>query len=536
MITKIDEAKCTGCGICVENCPLDTIRLDPFREEIPPCQVACPAGVDIRAFIYLLSQGYLERAMKLVREALPLPAITGRVCFHPCESECARKEVDQAVNINSLERFLADYWLKEKAETTPRLHAAKVAVIGSGPAGLTCAHDLVRMGYSVTVFEAMPDPGGLLRYGIPEYRLPKKVLDAEIDYVEDLGVEIKTKSPVKDVNQLFEAGYKAIFLAAGAGASQKLGIPGEKVKGVLDALNFLKKVNSGGKLSLGDRVVVIGGSNAAIDASRVALRLGAKEVTIVYRRSRVEMPAIATEVEEAEREGVKIRFLVAPIKIQNKDGNLSEIRCIRMKLGEPDVRGRRQPVRVRDSEFSIDADNVVIAIGQIVDKLQLPKQIELTNDNTVMVDPVTLETSLTGVFAGGDVVLGPSSVVEAIASGKRAAASIDRYLKGIDLKARREQEKSKVGNTPKEGMKEKARQMTPLLSVRQRSKNFREVKTGFSEEIATNEARRCMNCGSKAYIAYPEDCMTCFDCELMCPSGAVYVHPFKEVLPFTIKY
>jgi len=533
----VDESKCTGCGECPKVCP---VELDsefeeglskrkaiyiPFPQAVPnkatidklgypPCRVVCPAGVNAQGYIALISEGKFKEALEVVRRTMPFAGVIGRVCTHPCEVDCERKTVDESMAIRTLKRFIADYELKtgrEKATPVERTKEDKVAIVGSGPAGLACAYDLVRNGYPVTVFEALPKAGGLLRYGIPEYRLPRKTLDNEIDYVKELGVEIKTNTPVKDLGQLFEQGYKAIFLGTGASVSQKMRIPGEDTTGVIHALDFLKEANSGAKVSLGKRVAVIGGGNAAVDAARVAQRLGAKEVTIVYRRSRAEMPAVATEVDEAEREGVNIHFLAAPVKVLSKDEQLTGIECIRMELGEPDASGRRRPVPVEGSEFTMDVDNVIIAIGQAVDKTELPEELTYTDWGTLSVDQVTLETDISGVFAGGDVVAGPADVIGAITAGKEAAESIDRYLSETDLREGRPKTLPRVKEISKEGVQSKSRAVMPVLDLKQREGST-EVELGFDEKTAIEEAKRCLNCAA---------CSECLECVKACEPQAI---------------
>jgi len=538
VITDINQEKCTGCGICVESCALDTLRLDTNREEVPPCQASCPAGVDIRGYMYLLKMGNFIDAISLIREALPLPAITGRVCFHPCETGCARKVVDAGINISSIEHFVADYWLKEKAEPVPRQHVGKVAIVGSGPAGLAAAYFLTRMGYRATVFEAMPEPGGMLRYGIPEYRLPRNVLNAQINYIRDMGVEFMTGITVgRDLtlDKLEEQGYKAIFVAVGANKELRLDIPGVELGGVQYGLEFLKNVSMGNKVATMKKVAVIGGGNVAIDAARTALRLGAEEVSIVYRRSKQEMPAYEEAVQIAEAEGVKFLYLTAPARILGKNVEVYGIECIKMKLGEPDVSNNRTPVPINGSGFIVDVDTVVVAVGEVMDT-RFWNGFRGTRDVPFSVDQESLATGLPGVFASGDAVSGPASVIEAIAAGKRAAFSIDGYLTDKDLKTKQDKKVKRVGSLPKQGMERKERQTMPLLPVDQRVKNFTEVKAGFTEKAAMMEVARCMTCGSKAYIAYPEDCMTCYICELKCPNEAIEVHPFKEVVPRAIQY
>ena len=540
----VDEVKCTGCNECTNICPVELVsEFDeglskrkaiyiPFPQAVPnksaidkrgypPCRVACPAGVNAQGYITLISQGKFKEALEVVRRTMLFAGVCGQVCNHPCEIDCERAKVDEPMSIRALKRFIADYELKigrEKATPVERAKEDKLAIIGSGPAGLACAYDLVKKGYPVTMFEALPLAGGLLRYGIPEYRLPKKMLDNEIDYIRELGVEIKTSTPVRDLGQLFEQGYKAIFLGTGAGVSQKMGIPGEDTTGVIHALYFLKQVNSGAKVSLGDRVAVIGGGNAAIDSARVAIRLGAKEVAIVYRRSRAEMPAAAGEVDEAEREGIKLHILAAPARVLSQGNRLTGIECIRMELGEPDASGRRRPIPVKGSEFTMDVDSVIMAIGQAVDKAGLPKELTYTGWGTLSVDSVTLETNISGVFAGGDVVAGPADVIGAIAAGKEAAESIDRYLSGIDLRQGRPEQITRAKEVSKEGIVKKARATMPMLELGKRDGSFTEVELGFDEKTAIEEAKRCLNCAA---------CSECLECVKVCEAQAIN-HEMKD--------
>jgi heterodisulfide reductase subunit A len=534
----VDWTKCTGCGECAAVCPVEVYSeyergvaaqkaiYKAFGQAVPavftvekrglsPCRVSCPAGVNAQGYIALISQGKFPEALEVVRRTMPFAGVIGRVCTHHCETDCERGKVDQPMAIRSLKRFIADYELKagrEKATPIEKTREEKVAVVGSGPAGLACAYDLVRKGYPVTVFEAMPMAGGLLRYGIPEYRLPNNILDNEIDYIRELGVEIKVNSPVADSGQLFNEGYQAVFLGTGAGMSQKMGIPGEEMPGVMHALDFLKQVNSGDKVSLGRRVAVIGGGNAAVDAARVARRLGAEEVTIVYRRSRDEMPAVAEEVDEAEKEGIELHILATPAKILGKDGKLTGIECLRMELGEPDASGRRRPIPIEGSEFTMDVDNVIIAIGQVVDKTALPEELAYAERGTLAADPVTYETNLAGVFAGGDVVSGPADVIRAIAAGKEAAESIDRYLNKADLREGRPEQRNRVEEVSKEGIQPKPRAGMPMLDLEQRAGSFAEVELGFEEEQAIAEAKRCLNCAG---------CCECLSCVTACERQAV---------------
>ncbi len=534
-IERIDAALCNGCRLCIDACPMDCIRLVTCvadRDEYPPCRLACPAGVDIRSYLYLLREGMKDEAINVLRESLPLPAITGRVCPHPCESQCVRKEVDEAVNINALERFTADYWLQEKAQPVRKLYSAKTAIVGSGPAGLACAYFLARTGYSVTVFEAQAVLGGMLRIGIPEYRLPKDVLDVQINYIRDMGVEFKTGTSIgKDIAfEELRKDYPAIFFAIGNQLSSKIEIEGAELDGVLWGLDFLRDLNLKQQSKIKDKVVVIGGGNVAVDAALTALRLGAKEVKIACLESREEMPAFEEEIRQAVDEGVGINISWAPKRILGKGKGVTGIelvRCTRVF----DEEGRFNPSFDEQASKTMEADMIILAIGQVPDLSLVPKGIKATERGTIQVDPLTLETSLPGIFAGGDIVAGTSSVVEAIAAGRRASVSIDRYLKGEDLKAGRDVKPNRVKHPPKEGIAKMARQQTPLLPVDQTTDNFKEVKMPFNLRTVIVESQRCMTCGSRAIIKYPDDCQLCLFCERDCPVKAIYVSPEKKVTP-----
>lgn len=545
----IDETKCVGCRICEEKCPVSMpsefelglrdrgAAYIPFPQAVPniatidkreerpckaACKEACPIHMNVLGYISLIREGKFQEAYELIRRTNPLPAVCGRVCRAPCEEACNRGELDEPLAIRALKRFVADYELQEgRARATPvaKSKEERVAIVGSGPAGLACAHDLANLGYPVTVFEAAAEAGGLLRYGIPEYRLPKRVLDREIDYIRELGVEIRTNSPIRDLSELFDHGYKAVFLATGAGASLRLGIPGEDSIGVIHALEFLKQVNSGAEVSLGNKIAVIGGGNAAVDAARVAQRLGNKEVTLIYRRSRAEMPAISSEVEELEQEGIKIQLLTAPVRILSQNGRVNGIECVRMSLGSPDETGRRRPVPVKGSEFTIDVDTVIVAIGQALDRTMLPKDLAYTDGGTVSVDPTTLQTNVEGVFAGGDAVSGPADVIAAIASGKMAALSIDKYIKGEkftpseegkNVQKLSEDELSRI----KERFPTRPRIRGSKLGLEARAGSFAEVEQTYSVSEAQEESSRCL-------ASTIEGCIECGECEKWCEAKAI---------------
>jgi heterodisulfide reductase subunit A len=452
---------CFECGICTASCPmaellgkdynprslLEKIFLNPesilASDELwlcawcYSCYKHCPQALRLpEIFLFIrttaIKNGYtepIEKALKKIVENIPLPLVTTLVCFHPERAGIEKEEV-----LNRIEKMRVERLKAGKRKKTLKNSGGKIAVIGSGPAGLAVAYELARKGHKVTIFEALHEPGGMLRKCIPEYRLPKQVLAKEVQFIKDLGVEIKTGVTVgKDLNfnDLSKEGFKAIFIGSGAHKSQKLKIEGGDLKGVIHALDFLWGVNCGEKMEIGKTVVVIGGGNVATDAAKTASRFEAEKVTILYRRSREEMPANPWEVKEAEDEGVKIEFLVAPKKILAENGKVSAVECVRMQLGELDASGRRKPIPIEGSEFTQEINMVILAIGETPDLEFLPKEVELSEDGTVWVNPITMETSLQGVFAGGDAVTGPATVIEAIRAGKRAAESIENYLKSL---------------------------------------------------------------------------------------------------------
>jgi len=469
-----------------------------------PCEHTCPVNVDAVGYIALIAEGRFEEALHLIRQRNPLAGICGRVCHHPCEVRCKRGEVDEPIAIASLKRFAADYGMKHGVETKvdvsqPKLE--KVAIIGSGPAGLTSAFHLAKQGYKVTIFEALPVAGGMLVAGIPEYRLPRDIIQSDINFITSLGVEVKTKTPIGrdlSIDDLFEQGYKAVFIAVGAHKGQRLGVPGDNLKGVYDGVSFLRDVNLGKNVRLGGKIAVIGGGNVAVDAARSALRLGAKEVYIIYRRSRQEMPANVEEIAEAEHEGAKITYLATPTKLSGENGKVNSMECVRMELGEYDDSGRRRPVPIKGSEFSMDIDAVIAAIGQVPDlSFLLPdSDLEITKGQTFVVDPLTLATSRQGVFAGGDVVTGPATVIEAMAAGERAAISIHNYLTGKSMTEGHLRQPEKRLEIPRalETPEEKERVRMPTLTLKRRLGSFQEVNLGYSAQKAMEEAKRCLRC------------------------------------------
>ncbi len=510
----IKEGSLCGLGQTAPNPVLTTIRY--FREEYEshikrlhcpaavckglvkaPCSHTCPAGVDVPRYIRLIAEENYDEALSVIRERIPFPSVCGYVCFHPCEAKCRRGQIDEPIAIKALKRYAADHATKRTLSTSQIAPSSgkRVAVVGAGPAGLTAAYYLAKLGgHAVTVFEALPEAGGMMRVGIPQYRLPKDVLDAEIDAIRGVGVEIKTNTGVDSLDSLIQEGYDAVFIALGAHAGTKMHVEGEDTPGVIDCVSMLRDVSLGKEVRLGERVAIVGGGNAAIDAARTALRLGAKEVTTLYRRTREEMPADTEEVEAALQEGVNIDFLVAPNKIWRDNGHLT-MECIRMKLGEIDASGRRRPERVAGSEFNEIFDVIVAAIGQTP---QIPERFSLKTDRggTLYADPDTLATDREGVFAGGDVVSGPASVIEAIAVGRQAAVSIDKYLGGEGIIDETLAPPESLSQRPEamEEEEEKHRQEMALLPVGERLQDFDVVELGFSKEAALEEARRCLSC------------------------------------------
>ncbi len=497
---------------------IELLIADHYGDCLAPCRLACPAGIDIQGQLALIAQGRYQEALELIKESNPLPLACGRICPRFCEAECRRNIVDEPVAINALKRFVADYDINGAKTYTPEPKPAtghKVAIIGGGPAGLSAAYYLAREGHEVTIFDANPDLGGMLRYGIPEYRLPKAILDKEIATITRLCHEVNLNASWgKDftLKSLKTGGYEAIFIALGAWADQKLGVQGEDLPGVLSGIGFLNDIARGKKITLGERVAVIGGGNTAIDAARTALRLGAGEVTIVYRRSRKEMPANDEEVEQAEQEDIPIEFLTAPISVAAQDGKVTSMECTRMALGEPDESGRRRPEPIAGSQFTMRVDNVIAAIGQRLNQANFDQdsKLELTRRGYLKVNEATMETSTGGVFAGGDCASGPATAVEAIGAGHRAAISINQYLSGQKVTPEPRRFNSSRGKLDEvsvsdyEDVDRIPRTKMPTLSPEERKRNFTEIELGISETEAKREAERCLGCG----------CLDILECKL----------------------
>ena len=551
----IFEDKCTGCGECIQQCPIQVP--DEFNENLnnrkaiylqfpqavpfkvlidkqgaPSCRDACPAHINTQGYIGLISKKRYIEALNLIRERCPLPSVVGRICPHYCEQACNRRELDKAINICGLKRFVADYVrenIDEEITFLENKKKEKVAIIGSGPAGLTVAYHLGRRGYTVTIFEKEPVAGGMLRLGIPDYRLPSEILESDIKYIKKFGVEIKTNSPIGPdltLNDLKKQGYKAIFISIGLQKSRKMNFQCDETEDILYGIEFLKELNLSRNIpNLKNKIVgVVGGGDVAMDVARSSIRLGAKKVIIIYRRSEQEMPASRKEIEMAREEGIEFKFLTIPVgNTSGKGRKISEIECIQMKLGKPDESGRRRPIAIEGSEFKMKIDTLILSLGQESDCSLIEAafhKLDINKWGYIQTNKITFETNLPGVFAGGEIVTGAGSAIEAIATGNKAALVIEKYLKGEDI--------SNLRETISDYNIEDVIDITDIKDIdsiscqdrndfticlpEKRMRDFREVTSGMDEESSIKEAKRCLNCGH---------CCECFECVNACLADAI---------------
>ena len=576
-VAEVDEAKCVACAQCVEVCPGNALKLgqklcatndtsapkytkitetfnfakavnENYRENredvLPsgtaPCKAACPAHIPVQGYLKLAAQGRYTEALELIKTENPFPAVCGRICNKRCEAECTRGDVDEAVAIDEVKRFIADHDMHEETRFVPKMvnqigrpYTEKIAVIGAGPAGMSCAYYLAQKGYPVTVFDRNPVPGGMLTLGIPSFRLEKDVLNAEIDILKEMGVEFRCGIEVgKDVTiqQLRGEGYKGFYLAIGAQKSAKLHIPGEELEGVLGGVDFLREVNLGNKPDIGRRCAVIGGGNVAMDVCRSAVRLGAEETYVFYRRSEAEMPADPEEVREAMEEGVKFRFLSAPVEIIGTDGRVSAIKIEKMALGEPDERGRRKPVGTGEFEI-VEIDSVIGAVGQTVDWGTLDVgALKTTKKNTAEADSLTYQTAQPDIFVGGDCYTGPKFAIDAIAAGKEAAISLHRYVHpGQTLTAGRDRREYRALDKEHAmigvGGFDREHRQTPGYNAA-KAKTFADARVTFTEEQVRKECARCLGCGATKVDSYL--CIGCGLCTTKCKFDAIHLKKVRD--------
>ena len=576
-VAEVDEAKCVACAQCVEVCPGNALKLgqklcatndtsapkytkitetfnfakavnENYRENredvLPsgtaPCKAACPAHIPVQGYLKLAAQGRYTEALELIKTENPFPAVCGRICNKRCEAECTRGDVDEAVAIDEVKRFIADHDMHEETRFVPKMvnqigrpYTEKIAVIGAGPAGMSCAYYLAQKGYPVTVFDRNPVPGGMLTLGIPSFRLEKDVLNAEIDILKEMGVEFRCGVEVgKDVTiqQLRGEGYKGFYLAIGAQKSAKLRIPGEELEGVLGGVDFLREVNLGNEPGIGRRCAVIGGGNVAMDVCRSAVRLGAEETYVFYRRSEAEMPADPEEVREAMEEGVKFRFLSAPVEIIGTDGRVSAIKIERMELGEPDERGRRKPVGTGEFEI-VEIDSVIGAVGQTVDWGTLDVgALKTTKKDTAEADSLTYQTAQPDIFVGGDCYTGPKFAIDAIAAGKEAAISLHRYVHpGQTLTAGRDRREYRALDKEHAmigvGGFDREHRQTPGYNAA-KAKTFADARVTFTEEQVRKECARCLGCGATKVDSYL--CIGCGLCTTKCKFDAIHLKKVRD--------
>lgn len=509
--------ECSACLLCQDSCPHGCIEIKTSgcrNETMPaPCTSKCPANVDAARYISLLARGKPGEAVAVIRERIPFPVVCAYVCAHPCEAACTRGHLDEPIAIRMLKRYAVDNdtgaWKSRAVSASPS--GKKVAVIGAGPAGLTAAYYLaVKGGHSVTVFDDLPQPGGMVRVGIPDYRLPKHLLDRDIDEIKALGVVFKMNSSVDSAHELLKQGFDAVFVSIGAHQSSRMKVPGDDDPRVLGGVEFLRPVNLGRKVEIGKRVVVVGGGNTAMDAARTAVRLGAKEVSIVYRRSRTEMPAAHEEIEDAEAEGVKMMLLANPSRIFDDNGQL-KVECLKMRLGVPDESGRRKPEPVEGSEFIIEVDNVIAAIGQ---KPVIPEayNFELEWGN-IKVGP-DMATSVPGIFSAGDCATGPATIIEGIAGARTAAESIDKFLGGTGDITEKLTEDQSCPAGDDATVTWGTRSAFPMIDITLRRTTFEGAEKSWDKDTAGFEASRCLKCGQFEISRYQLDAGRCIFCGL----------------------
>ena len=576
-VAEVDEAKCVACAQCVEVCPGNALKLgqklcstndttppkyfkitDSFnfskavnenyrenREDVlpsgtAPCKAACPAHIPVQGYLKLAAQGRYTEALELIKTENPFPAVCGRICNKRCEAECTRGNVDEAVAIDEVKRFIADHDMHEETRFVPKMvnqigrpYTEKIAVIGAGPAGMSCAYYLALKGYPVTVFDRNPIPGGMLTLGIPSFRLEKDVLNAEIDILKEMGVDFKCGVEVgKDITiqQLRDEGYKGFYLAIGAQRSAKLNIPGEELEGVFGGVDFLREVNLGAKPEIGKRCAVIGGGNVAMDVCRSAVRLGAEETYIIYRRSEAEMPADPDEVKEAMEEGVKFRFLSAPVEILGEDGKVKALRLELMELGEADEKGRRKPVGTGKFE-TLELDSVIGAVGQSIDWGTLDVGAMKTGKKgAAEADALTYQTAQPDIFVGGDCYTGPKFAIDAIAAGKEAAISLHRYVHpGQTLTAGRDRREYRALDKDHAligvgGFDKEHRQLPGYNAAK--AKSFADARVTFTEEQVRKECARCLGCGATKVDSYL--CIGCGLCTTKCKFDAIHLKKVRD--------
>ena len=495
---------------------------------IAPCQLNCPARTDCQGYVGLIANGEYDSAIRLIKNKISLPASIGRVCPHPCESACRRKNVDEAISIAQLKAFAADVdlngekYIPEKSAPTGK----RIAIIGGGPAGLTAAYKLAIMGHEVAIYDMMEKMGGMLRYGIPQYRLPKEILDKEISIIEGLGVKMNNGFKLgREISiEGLKSVYDAVIVAVGAWQSSSMRTPGEELDGVYGGIDFLRSVIQGESVEIGENVAICGGGNTAMDACRTAVRLGAKNVYVIYRRTRNEMPAEKIEIDEAEEEGVQYKFLTNPISFNGENGKVKSITLQVMELGEPDESGRRSPVPVEGKTEEIAVDSVIMAIGQKLVKEDVA-ELELTDRGNIKADIDTFETNIDGVFAIGDATnRGASIAIEAIGEANRCSVAVDAYLKGEEIDTRVPYISRRDEEMIDYSSKEKCERKRPkVLDAEYRRNNFDEVCLGYTEEEAQAEASRCLECGCKEY----------FKCKLLNVAQRYDINParFKGEMP-----